>query len=75
MGCQHLEDLYELFLLGALSDESTQEIRQHLERGCPDCAARIREAGELAYLLCLTAKPVRPNPRVKAELLQRLHRK
>ncbi len=75
MDCQHLEDLYELFLLGALPEQSVQEIRQHLERGCPQCLARIHEAGETVYLLSLTAKPARPSPRVKAELLQRLNKK
>ena len=75
MGCQHLEELYELFLLGALSDQCTREIRQHLESGCAQCLARLHEAGEMVYLLTLTAKPVRPHPRVKADLLHHLHAK
>jgi len=73
MGCQPLEDLYELFLLGALSDQTSRDIRQHLETGCAQCLARLQEAGEMVYLLTLTAKPVRPHPKVKTELLHHLH--
>ncbi len=75
MGCQYLEDLYELFLLGALAEQSASELHEHLARGCPNCLARIREAVETVYLLSLTSKPLRPNPRVKMELLHQLQRK
>jgi predicted anti-sigma-YlaC factor YlaD len=75
MGCQHLEEIYELFLLGALSDQGAQELREHLARGCPHCRERIREAAETVYLLSLTSKPARPNPQVKTELLHGLHKK
>jgi hypothetical protein len=75
MGCQHLEELYELWLLGALSEQSSLDLREHLARGCLHCLARIREAEELVYLLALAAKPARPHPRVKAELLSRISRK
>jgi hypothetical protein len=70
MGCQHLEELYELFLLGALSDQGSVELREHLDRACPNCLVRTREAAETVYLLSLTAKPVRPAARVKSSLLQ-----
>jgi hypothetical protein len=75
MGCRHLEEVYELFLLGALSEQGSLELREHLARGCPHCLVRIREAVETVYLLSLLSKPARPNPRVKAELLRRLHKK
>ncbi len=75
MGCQPLEDLYELFLLGALSDQGAVELREHLARECPHCLTRIREAVETVYILGLTCKPVRPAPRVKAELLHAFQKK
>jgi hypothetical protein len=75
MGCRHLEEVYELFLLGALSEQGSLELREHLARGCPHCLVRIREAVETVYVLSLFSKPARPNPRVKAELLRRLHKK
>ncbi len=75
MGCRHLEEVYELFLLGALSEQGSLDLRDHLARGCPRCLVRIREATESVYLLSLISKPARPNRRVKAELLRRLHKK
>ncbi|HXW15823.1 MAG TPA: hypothetical protein VEN79_15060 [Terriglobia bacterium] len=75
MGCQHLEELYELWLLGALSEQSSTDLRAHLARGCPHCLLRVREAAETVYLLGLAPKPTRPHPRVKAELLRQISRK
>ena len=75
MGCQHLEELYELWLLGALSEQGSLDLRDHLGRGCPQCLARVREAAETVYLLGLAPKPVRPHPHVKVELLRQISRK
>jgi len=74
MGCQHLEELYELWLLGALSERSSLDLREHLTKGCPHCLARIREATEMVYVLGLACKPSKPHPRVKSELLRQLSR-
>jgi len=75
MGCQHLDELYELWLLGALSPPGALDLREHLRRGCPQCLARLREAAENIYVLGLAPKPARPHPRVKAELLRQISRK
>jgi hypothetical protein len=75
MGCQHLEDSYELWWLGALSPKVSQDLGEHLARGCPHCLERVREAGEMVYLLGLAAKPARPHPRVKSELLRQISAK
>ena len=75
MGCQHLEELYELWLMGALSEQGSQEILEHLRGGCADCLVRVRDAAETVYILGLSSKPVRPHPRVKAELLRLISRK
>jgi hypothetical protein len=64
-----------LFLLGALSDENSLELREHLSRGCEHCSLRIKEAARTVYLLSLTAKPVVPAPRVKDDLLRLLRKK
>ncbi len=74
MGCQYLEDLYELWLLGTLSEQGSLDLRDHLARGCPNCLAGLREAAETIYLLGCAAKPARPNPRVKTELLRQISR-
>ena len=75
MGCQHLDELYELYLLGALADESAQELSEHVERRCPVCMARLREAAQAVYLLTMATKTARPDPKLKARLLQRLRHK
>ena len=75
MGCQHLEELYELWLLGALSEKGSLDLHEHLGRGCAQCLGRLREAVETVYVLGLTPKPARPRPRVKAELLRSISRK
>ncbi len=75
MGCQHLEELYELWLLGALSERGALDLREHMARGCPHCLARTREAAEIVYLLGLASKPTRPRPRVKSELLRQISQK
>jgi hypothetical protein len=75
MGCQHLEDLYTLFLLGTLSEENSADLREHLERGCENCLERIREAALTVYLLSLACKPLRPNPKVKSQLLLNVRKK
>jgi hypothetical protein len=75
MGCQYLEELYELWWLGALPEQASQEVGDHLARGCPHCLLRVREAAENVYLLGLAAKPARPHPRVKSELLRQVSAK
>jgi len=75
MGCQHLDELYELWLLGALSEANSRDLREHLARGCPHCLGRIREATETVYVLGLASKPDRPPARVKSELLREIARK
>jgi len=59
-----------LFLLGALSDEGSLELREHLDQGCEHCLERVKEAARTVYLLSLSARPVSPGPKVKADLLR-----
>ena len=75
MGCQHLDELHELWLLGALTEQASRELSEHLARGCPHCLTRIRDATGMVYLLALGAKPARPHPRVKSELLRKISHK
>ena len=64
-----------MFLLGALSDEDSLELREHLTQGCEHCLERVKEAARTVYLLSLTAKPVSPGPKAKADLLRLLRKK
>jgi len=72
MGCQHLEEVYELWWLGALAEQGSRDLHEHLARQCPHCLARVRDAAETVYMLGLASKPVRPHPRVKVELLRQI---
>ena len=72
MGCQYLEDLFELYLLGALCREDVPAVEEHLARGCPQCLEQLREATLTVYLLAQPARPARVNPKHKSKLLRRL---
>ena len=75
MGCQYLEDLYELYLLGTLVAQDAAVVAEHLERGCPSCLENLREATLTVCLLSQTVRPARPDPKLKSHLLRRLHKK
>lgn len=72
MGCQHLDDIYELYLLGSVAAEESAEISGHVERNCLYCVDRLREALQVVYLLGLNSGAVPPSPKRKAELLRRV---
>ncbi|MGH9444298.1 MAG: hypothetical protein ACRD3O_00925 [Terriglobia bacterium] len=75
MDCRHLEDLYELFLLGALSSAEEAQVREHVERRCPSCLEGIRESSLVLYALLQTCRPVRSTSTQKDHLLQTLKEK
>ena len=75
MDCRHLEDVYELFLLGLLSDEGSLELREHLTQGCEHCLERVKEAARMVYMLSLSARPVSPGPKAKSDLLRLVRNK
>ncbi len=72
MVCQYLEDLFELYLLGAGSPGDARTISEHLRSGCPTCLARLREAALAVYFLCLSPKPGALDPKLKKALLLRI---
>jgi len=79
MGCQHLEELYELYLLGALDPEDADRVGEHVRTQCPSCYEGLREAALAVYLLCQTTPPARSSARAdsqqRADLLRRLRSK
>jgi hypothetical protein len=72
MGCQHLEDDYELYLLGAIADTASADLQLHLDNQCPACLEGLREAAESVYWLLQSAAPVRPRHAVRSRLAARL---
>jgi anti-sigma factor RsiW len=75
MVCQYLEDLFELYLLGAVSPEDAAAVESHLQSGCAACLEQMREAGLTVYLLSLPAKPARLDTKQKSRLLHHLRKK
>jgi predicted anti-sigma-YlaC factor YlaD len=75
MGCQYLEDLHELYLLGTLAAEDAAGVTEHLQRGCPACFENLRQATLTVYLLSQTTRPARLDPKSKSRLLRRLRKK
>ncbi len=75
MGCEHLDEFYELYLLGTITDGACLDIAEHVERACPYCLERLREAVHSVYLLTLTAHSARPSPRLKAQLLKQIRKR
>jgi hypothetical protein len=74
MGCQYLEDLHELYLLGTLAAEDAAAVAEHLARGCPPCFDNLRDATLTVYLLSQTVRSSRLDPKRKPHLLRRLHK-
>jgi predicted anti-sigma-YlaC factor YlaD len=74
MGCQYLEDLFELYLLGTLCREDLAAVDEHLARGCPNCLEQLREAALTVYVLAQPARAARLDPKHKSQLLRRLRK-
>jgi anti-sigma-K factor RskA len=49
MTCEELRPDYLAYALGSLEDPERSEVRAHLERGCQDCVAGVREAREWVF--------------------------
>jgi hypothetical protein len=75
MGCQYLDETYDLFLLGSLPAEDCARVREHLEGSCPNCLERLCETGKCVYLLAQMIRPGRPGPNWRSNLLRRLKKK
>lgn len=70
MNCGDLRDLYELYALGALEeDEDRAELRAHLRRNCPTCAAGVKRAGLFGADLGLLAPASQPSPQLRRRVL------
>lgn len=72
MACRSLENLYELFLLGALSEEDEAKVREHLISRCPRCIEGLREAALALCAVLQSPRQAGQSPKAKARLHQRL---
>jgi hypothetical protein len=72
MDCRYLENLYELYVLGALPSDEDSLVQEHLKSGCAACQNGVRQSVVTVYALLHTCRPIKSTPKQKAHLLQRL---
>lgn len=67
-------DAYELiegFVFGTLSEEETAQVEIHLDSGCAECLARMREVGEVSVNLATALPPSEVPSALKEKTLAR----
>ena len=70
MNCADVQEIRDLYLLGALATDEREDLELHLEE-CPSCQADVKAAWSAAQLLRLAAPQVSPPPSLKGRLLER----
>ena len=68
MTCAEVEELIELFVIGALTDAEAREVAVHLD-GCPRCRELERSAREVAQVLALGVAQVDPPPALRSRIM------
>ena len=69
MTCQELQEMFELYALGALEADEKVEIQTHLARGCEDCHQALASALALNAGVFTLAPSLKPPGRLKRRLL------
>jgi anti-sigma-K factor RskA len=69
---EHWSERSEIYGLGALAGEDLKEFQDHRAAGCAICETRIRETHETLSLLPRSLIPVRPDPKIKARILDEI---
>lgn len=72
MTCTERRDAIFLLEADQLEREERDEIREHLESGCPRCLGAFAEARAAHASLALQLDPVAPSPLVRERLLARI---
>lgn len=72
MTCEQRRDLLLLYAADALEAGESEELRHHLQSGCPVCAGNLAEAQAEMASLPLGLDPVAPPPHLKSRLMQRI---
>jgi len=70
--CAHVEEDWELFVLGSLEEAAQQRMASHVRSGCKECHSRLMEAQIAAGLVAMTAPERQPSLRVERDLLKRI---
>jgi anti-sigma-K factor RskA len=69
VNCEELRPDYLLYALGVLEDPERTEVRAHLDRGCADCTAGVREARSWAYAMGASVEGPAPPRRLRRRVL------
>jgi len=64
-----MDELYELYLLGALEFEQASEIAGHVNRQCAYCLARLKESSRVIESLPSLIELKQPPPELRARVL------
>ncbi|HKB07231.1 MAG TPA: anti-sigma factor [Candidatus Polarisedimenticolia bacterium] len=71
MRCDDLKDLVPLHVTGLLEGREAEALREHLEGGCPRCAAEVAATAAVLNELPYALPPEEPSPMVRARILAR----
>jgi anti-sigma factor RsiW len=71
MRCTEIEDLVDLYLDDALSEEARGRVERHLLR-CPECAFRVRTLEQTLGLLREACPSVEASPSFRERMAARL---
>lgn len=66
---QFPDEIYELYVLGALEPEERAQIDAHLAEGCEHCLAKLQEANRLAAAMTGITEQVKPPQQLRARVL------
>jgi hypothetical protein len=69
MTCEELRPDYLAYALGSLEDPEQSEMRAHLERGCQDCLAGVRDAREWVFAVGASVEGPAPPPNLRSRVL------
>jgi anti-sigma-K factor RskA len=69
MSCEELRDHYELYAMGVAGEPETNEIREHLNRGCEVCMAEMKRARALTTVLGTLSPPAAPSSKLRRRIL------
>jgi hypothetical protein len=70
--CDQRRDFLLLYAIDALEAAEAQEMREHLQTGCPACAGYLSEAQSLMATIPAGLEPVAPPAHLKAKLMARI---
>jgi anti-sigma-K factor RskA len=71
MNDQQIEDLFEFYVLGTLSEEEQIQVESYIVRN-PQARARLEEMMQVSKMLPFGVEPMDPSPKVKETLMARV---